>query len=173
MTLLATTRIVEIVRSLRNFARLDEAEKKQVDIHEGIESTLTLLHHELKQRVDVVRDYGELPEIECYPNQLNQVLMNLLTNALQAIEGPGTITIRTRCAGERVEVAISDTGSGISEEARQRIFDPGFTTKGVGVGTGLGLSIAYRIVQKHAGELRVESEVGAGSTFTVSLPLRL
>jgi two-component system NtrC family sensor kinase len=167
----ACERIVRIVRSLRNFARLDEAERKQVNIHEGLDSTLTLVHHELKNRIEVVRDYGEIPEIDCFPNQLNQVFMNMLVNAAQAIEGEGKVTITTKKDGDWVSVAFADTGVGISQENLQKIFDPGFTTKGVGVGSGLGLAICYKIVKEHGGKIDVESEVGRGTIFTITLPI--
>jgi signal transduction histidine kinase len=167
----ACDRIVRIVRSLRNFARLDESERKKVDIHEGLESTLTLVHHELKNRIEVARDYGDLPEIECSPNQLNQVFMNMLVNASQAIKGKGTITIRTHTEGDHVTIAFIDTGIGIRPENLDKIFDPGFTTKGVGVGSGLGLPICYKIVKEHGGRIDVESEFGRGTTFKVTLPI--
>ena len=166
----ACERIVKIVRSLRNFARLDEAERKPADLHEGIESTLTLVHHEIKNRIEVVRDYGDIPEVECFPDQLNQVFMNILVNAAHAIEGTGKITIRTRTDGENVALGFSDTGRGISPQNLSKIFDPGFTTKGVGVGSGLGLPICYRIVKEHGGRIDVQSEPGQGTTFTVTLP---
>ncbi len=166
----ACERIVKIVKSLRNFARLDEAERKPADLHEGIESTLTLVHHELKNRIEIVRDYGDIPEVECFPDQLNQVFMNILVNAAHAIEGNGKITIRTRTDGENVTLGFSDTGRGISPENLPKIFDPGFTTKGVGVGSGLGLPICYRIVKEHGGRIDVQSELGKGTTFTVTLP---
>lgn len=171
VTSMAGRRISQIVKSLKNFARLDEAEYQKVDVHQGIDTTLTLLHHELKNRIEVVKEYGDLPLVNCYPNQLNQVFMNLLINAAQAIPGEGQITIKTRAAGEFVEIAISDNGRGISETNLERIFDPGFTTKGVGVGTGLGLSISYNIVKKHDGDILVSSKVGGGSTFTIRLPV--
>ncbi len=170
-TVTAAERIVGIVKSLRSFARLDEAEFKKVDIHEGLESTLTIRHHELKNRVEVVRDFGDLPQVECFPNQLNQVFLNILVNAAQAIGAKGTITIRTRQEGDRAVVEISDTGKGIAPEHLAQIFDPGFTTKGVGVGTGLGLSITYRIIGDHSGRIDVASEVGKGTTFTIRLPI--
>ena len=171
---LATERIIGIVRSLRNFARLDEAERKTTDLHEGLESTLALMQHELTQRVEVVRQYGDLPDVECYPNLLNQVFMNLLENAIPAIDGPGTITISTCTTGDdAVELTVSDTGVGIPAEDLDHVFDPGFTTKGVGVGTGLGLSIAYRIIQEHGGRIQVRSHEGQGTTFTITLPRRL
>jgi two-component system, NtrC family, sensor kinase len=171
----ACRRIGEIVRSLRNFARLDEAERKPADLHQGIESTLTLAAHLLKNRITVRREYGELPQVDCHPNQLNQVFLNILVNAAQAIDGQGEITIRTRFVpgpgrGSAI-VEISDTGSGIAPENLGKIFNPGFTTKGVGVGTGLGLAICYRIVQDHQGKVEVESTVGRGTTFRITLPV--
>lgn len=169
----AIHRITGIVGSLRRFARLDQAEVDSVDIHDGLDSTLTLLEHALKGRVTVVKDYGKLPDVECYPNQLNQVFMNLLMNASQAIEDKGTVTLTTRISGNEVIVTFHDTGKGIARHNLHRIFDPGFTTKGVGVGTGLGLSIVHRIVEQHHGRLEVESEEGRGATFRLFLPLKL
>ncbi|MBD3401853.1 hypothetical protein GF420_03080 [candidate division GN15 bacterium] len=163
-------RVTTIVRRLRSFARLDEAELKTVDIHEGIEDTLTLIHHEIKHHITIDRRYGTLPEIACYPGQLNQVFLNLLNNARQAITGEGTITIQTSHSDGWVIIKISDTGSGIAPEHVKRIFDPGFTTKGVGVGTGLGLSICYQIIRQHRGDISVDSTVGEGTTFTIRLP---
>jgi signal transduction histidine kinase len=163
-------RVTKIVRSLRNFARLDEAELQEADIHEGIDSTLTLVHHELKHNVEVVKEYGDIPRIRCYPNQLNQVFMNLFVNAAHAIEGKGTLRITTSADDKNVFIKIVDTGRGIPPENIEKIFDPGFTTKGSGVGTGLGLSISYNIIQKHGGILRVDSEVGRGTAFEISLP---
>jgi signal transduction histidine kinase len=171
---IACDRIINIIRSLRNFARLDEAERRRVNIHEGLDSSLILVHHQLKNRIEIVRDYGDLPEIECFPNQLNQVFMNLLVNAAQAIPGRGTLTIKTLALGtSEVQVKISDTGVGIPRENMRKIFDPGFTTKGVGVGTGLGLSICFKIIQDHRGRIAVESEVGRGTTFTITLPVSI
>jgi two-component system NtrC family sensor kinase len=168
----ASERIVTIVRSLKNFARLDEAEFMRADLREGLESTLALVQHELKNRAEVREEYGEVPPIACYPNQLNQVFMNLLVNAAQAIDGKGTVAVRTFVDGEYACVQIADTGRGIAPEHLERIFDPGFTTKGVGVGTGLGLSISYNIVQQHDGEILVDSAPGKGTTFTIRLPIR-
>jgi two-component system NtrC family sensor kinase len=156
---------------LRNFARLDEAERKKVDLHEGLESTLTLARHQLENRIQVVRDYGDLPEIDCFANQLNQVFMNLLMNAAEAIEAKGTITISTRAHGDAVTVAFSDTGTGIPAEMLPKVFDPGFTTKGVRVGCGLGLAICYKIVTEHGGRVEVQSQMGQGTTFTLYLPV--
>ena len=167
----ASKRINEIVRSLRNFARLDEAERKPADLREGLESTLTLVAHLLKNRIAVRREYGQLPLVTCYPNQLNQVFLNILVNAAQAIEGAGTITIRTRTRNGAAVVEISDTGCGIPPENLHRIFDPGFTTKGVGVGAGLGLAISYRIVANHQGTIEVDSLVGKGTTFRIVVPV--
>lgn len=169
---IACDRIINIIRSLKNFARLDEAERKRVNIHEGIESSLVLVHHQLKNRIQVLKDYGTLPEILCFPNQLNQVFMNILVNAEQAMPDKGTLTIKTCQEGDDIVVRISDTGLGIAKENLKKIFDPGFTTKGVGVGTGLGLSICYKIIQDHRGRIAVESEVGKGTTFTIMLPVQ-
>ena len=167
----AAKRVSTIVKSLKNFARLDEAEFQRANVHEGVDSTLTLVKHLLKGRIEVARDYGELPDLLVYPNQLNQVFMNLIVNAVDAIEGEGKITIATQIDGEYAYVRITDTGKGIPPDNLARVFDPGFTTKGVGVGTGLGLSISYNIIEKHNGKLGVESEPGRGTTFTVALPL--
>ena len=170
----ACGRIDTIVRSLRNFARLDEAERKPADLHEGLDSTLTLTAHLMRERVAVVREYGTLPPIDCYPNQLNQVFLNILVNAAQAIDGKGEVTLRTRVlAGPPPQacVEISDSGSGIPPEVMKRIFDPGFTTKGVGVGTGLGLAISYRIIANHKGRIEVDSTPGKGTTFRILLPI--
>ncbi len=136
-------RISTIIRSLKTFARLDEAELDKADIHEGLDSTLTLLQHELKNKAEVKRNYGDIPPIYCYPQELNQVFMNLLSNAVQAIEKKGTIRIKTSTDAANVYVKITDTGRGIPPEKLNKIFDPGFTTKGVGIGTGLGLSISH------------------------------
>ncbi len=169
---LACERIVSIVGSLRNFARLDEADLQIANLHLGLDSTLTLVHHEIKNRIEVIREYGDIPPMRCHPNQINQVFMNLLVNASQAIPDKGQIRIRTLRDGDKVKVRISDSGVGIPPEHLPKIFDPGFTTKGVGVGTGLGLSICFKIAQDHGGGIEVESEVGRGSTFTIWLPIR-
>jgi len=167
----ASERVAEIVFSLKNFARLDEAEFQLVNIHEGIDTTLTLVEHELKNRIEVIKEYGEIPRIHCYPNQLNQVFMNMLVNAAHAIEDKGTIRIKTYSRNGFLYVEVSDSGKGISKRNLDRIFDPGFTTKSMGVGTGLGLSISYNIIQKHNGEIKVESREGKGTTFTIVLPV--
>jgi signal transduction histidine kinase len=170
LTLTASGRIAEIVKSLKSFARLDEAEFQDADVHEGLESTLSLLHHELKNRIEVRKNYGDIPKIPCYPNQLNQVFMNVLSNAGQAIIDRGVITITTKRHGDNAVITISDDGCGIDTDTLDRIFDPGFTTKGVGVGTGLGLSITYNIIKRHNGDIAVESEPGRGTTVTITLP---
>jgi len=166
-------RVTNIVRRLRSFARLDEAELKTVDIHEGLEDTLMIVHHEIKHNITVIKNYGQIPPVTCYPGLLNQVFLNILINAKQAIQGKGEITITTYQKDNKVHIEIKDTGKGIAKEHLSKIFDPGFTTKGVGVGTGLGLSICYQIMQDHKGKILVESEVGTGSTFTVVFPMNL
>ena len=166
-------RVTEIVRSLRSFARLDEAEMKRADLHECIDNTITLVHHEIKNRIRVEKRYGDIPEIVCFPSRLSQVFLNLLVNAAHAVEGEGSIHITTHVDGGNVVVAIEDDGSGIDPENLRRIFDPGFTTKGVGVGTGLGLSICYQIVKDHRGRIEVDSQAGRGTIFKVYLPLDL
>jgi two-component system NtrC family sensor kinase len=144
---------------------------KEVDIHEGIEDTLTIVHHELKNKATVERNFGDIPPISCYPSQLNQVFLNLLMNAVQAIEGVGKITITTFQKNNQVYIQFEDDGVGIPEEALERIFVPGYTTKDRGAGTGLGLSICHQIIKDHNGDILVESEVGKGTTFTVVLPM--
>jgi signal transduction histidine kinase len=171
VSLMAGERITKIVKTLKNFARLDEAEFQLSDIHKGIEDTLVLLHHELKYRIDVKKEFGEIPEIDCSPNQLNQVFMNILMNAIQSIEDKGEIIIRTFSDPVNVYTEISDSGKGISEKDLRKIFDPGFTTKSSGVGTGLGLSIVYNIIEAHKGKISVESEVGKGTKFSIQIPI--
>ncbi|MGH8016626.1 MAG: sensor histidine kinase, partial [Candidatus Zixiibacteriota bacterium] len=166
-------RVGTIVKRLRSFARLDEAELKTADIHQGIDDTLTLAHHELKHNIEVLKEFGKVEPIPCFPGQLNQVFLNLIVNARQAIKGKGRITIKTHSDGKIVLIEIGDTGVGIPKENIARVFDPGFTTKGVGVGTGLGLSICYQIIKRHRGDITVKSEVGKGSTFTIILPTNL
>lgn len=168
-----TDRVTTIVRRLRSFARLDEAELKKVDIHEGLEDTLTLIHHEIKHGIELRREYGDVPVVACYPGRLNQVFLNLLINAKQAISGKGVITVRTFTRNGQVVIEFEDTGVGITEANLKRIFDPGFTTKGVGVGTGLGLSICYQIMQEHCGEILVESTLGKGTKFSLMFPMDL
>ncbi len=165
-------RVKQVVQNLRNFSRLDEAEFKAVDLHEGLDSTLMLLQNEMKNRITVHRQYGSLPKVHCHPGHLNQVFMNLLLNAVQAIEGQGNIWIRTEQQGEEVLIEIRDDGRGIPPEIVTKIFDPFFTTKPVGQGTGLGLSISYNIIKEHGGRIEVESQPGAGTTFRIYLPIQ-
>ncbi|MEO8673421.1 MAG: two-component regulator propeller domain-containing protein [Tahibacter sp.] len=165
------TRVKKIVQDLKDFSHLDKAEWERVDVHQALDSTLNVVAHELKYKADVVKNYGDLPPIECLPFQIKQVFMNLLVNATQAIEGRGTVSIQTGCDTDSVWIAISDTGKGIEPANLHRIFEPFFTTKPVGVGTGLGLSVSYGIVQKHGGSIEVISQPGLGSTFTLRLPI--
>src|SRR5258708_19860958 len=163
-------RIRDVVQNLRLFSRLDEAEVKKVDLNEGIESTLRLLSEYYRSgRIGLIRDYGEIPPVNCYAAQLNQVWMNLLANAAQAVgNDAGEVRITTRCEGRTVLVSVSDSGPGISTEQMKKIFDPFFTTKPVGEGTGLGLSISHGIIERHGGKIEVESGRGNGTTFTIS-----
>ncbi|MDO8991130.1 MAG: PAS domain S-box protein [Sideroxyarcus sp.] len=166
-------RVKKIVQDLKDFSHADRQDKWQMDdIHQGLESTLSVVWNELKYKCTVVREYGELPLVECILPQLNQVFMNLLVNASQSIAEQGTITLRSGTQGERVWVEVADTGSGIPPEIVPRLFEPFFTTKPVGQGTGLGLSVSYSIVQKHHGEITVSSTQGVGSTFRIWLPVR-
>lgn len=165
-------RVRKIVLDLRNFSRIDPKQAwEMADLKEGLESTLNMVFNEIKYKADVVKEYGELPPVECVPSQINQVFMNLLVNAAQAMDGSkrGTIFLRTGVEGDRVWVEVADTGSGIPPENLKRIFDPFFTTKPVGKGTGLGLSLSYGIVKKHGGTIDVRSTPGQGTTFRVTL----
>jgi signal transduction histidine kinase len=164
-------RTTTLVKNLRTFSRLDLAELSRVNVHEALESALSLLKGRLS-RIRVVKDYGEIPPVECLGSQLNQVFMNLLSNAVDAVGESGTITIRTRPQGEgRVAIEIEDDGCGIEPEHLGRIFEPFFTTKAVGQGTGLGLAIIYGVLTRHRAEIRVRSEVGRGACFEVELPV--
>ena len=164
-------RIKNIVKDLKDFSHLDQAELVQADINACIESTLNIVSNELMLKTELKKEFGELPLVACNPGQINQVLSNLLLNAAQAIEQGGEITVKTWAKQDLVYIAISDTGPGIPPEIRSRLFEPFFTTREVGKGAGLGLSIAYDIVKKHGGEITVTSEVGKGSCFTIRLPL--
>lgn len=170
ITLAASERLTRTISSLKSFARIDTATFQQADLHECIESTLTLIEHEIGEQVEVVKAFGEIPRIACFPGELNQVFLNLLTNALQALEGSGRVTVKTYLDQERVHVEIADSGVGIPPEELKSLFDPGFAKGGARVRAGLGLFISYNIVRKHRGEIKVESEVGKGSAFTVVLP---
>jgi signal transduction histidine kinase len=166
-------RVTRIVQDLKDFSRIETEEQWVAEnIHRGIDSTLNVIWNELKYKCEVVREFGELPDIDCLPSQLNQVFMNLLVNAAQSIETRGRITIRTGREGERVWIEVGDTGQGIPPENISHLFDPFFTTKPVGKGTGLGLSVSYNIVEKHHGKIEVQSEIGKGTTFRVWLPIR-
>jgi len=165
-----TARVKKIVRDLKSFSRVDEDEYKAADINECVESTLNIVWNELKYKVEVHKELGDIPMIRCYPQQINQVFMNLLVNAGQAIENHGEITIKTWCDDTMVRIRIADTGCGIPGDKISRIFEPFFTTKEVGKGTGLGLSIVYDIIKKHHGDIDVRSEEGKGTTFEVSIP---
>ncbi|CDG84319.1 ATP-binding protein [Janthinobacterium agaricidamnosum] len=169
-------RVRHIVQDLKDFSRVDASQQwVWADLHQGIDSTLNIVAHETKYKAELVKQYGDIPDIECLPSQLNQVIMNLVVNAAHAISGPrGTITIATGCdlRREHVWLSIQDSGAGIAPENLSRIFDPFFTTKAVGQGTGLGLSLAYGIVQKHCGRIEVDSLPGRGSTFRITLPVR-
>ncbi|TDF34648.1 GHKL domain-containing protein [Alteromonadaceae bacterium M269] len=168
------SRIEDIVKSLKHFSRADTNQWEKTDINQGIEETLKVVAHELKYIAEVEKNFGELPPVECLPMQVNQVLVNLLVNAGQAI-GPdksdGKITITTQHKNQYVAIVISDNGKGINEENLVKIFDPFFTTKAVGQGTGLGLSLSYNIIKKHSGDITVESALGKGTSFTISLPI--
>ncbi len=163
-------RVTRIVQDLKNFSHPDESERQLADLEAGLESTLRVVWNELKYKATVDKEFAGLPQVVCHPFQLNQVFMNLLVNAGQAIEGKGRITVRTGFDDAWVWVEVADTGKGIPPANLARIFDPFFTTKPVGKGTGLGLSMAYGIVKKHGGRIEVESELGLGSTFRVWLP---
>jgi signal transduction histidine kinase len=167
------SRIAAVVKSLKSFALLDQAEVKDVNIHDGIDATLDLLSIYFKDKIKIVREYGTIPTVNCYARDINQVFMNVLTNAIEAIGEKGTITITTSHESDHVSISIADSGRGIAKDNLTRIFDPGYTTRGVGVGTGLGLAIVHSIIETHQGTINVESEVGQGTVFHISLPLKL
>jgi two-component system NtrC family sensor kinase len=169
---IACERISEVVRGLKTFVRVDSSERRKTDLNEQIENTLKLTQGEFKGRIEVETDFGELPPVECHASMLSQVFLNILVNAGQAIEGQGRITVRTRPEGDGVHISIADTGRGIKPEDRPKIFAGGFTTKPVGVGTGLGLSLSKKIVEEtHGGSIDFESEVGVGTTFHIRIPV--
>jgi signal transduction histidine kinase len=167
-------RVRKIVQDLKDFSRIDASQEWQwSNLHDGIDSTLNIVNNEIKYKADLIKEYGAIPDIECLPSQINQVILNLVVNAAHAIQnGRGKIIIRTGSDSERIWFEVIDSGSGIAKENMTRIFDPFFTTKPVGQGTGLGLSLSYGIIQKHRGEIQVNSDVGKGSTFKVVLPIR-
>jgi signal transduction histidine kinase len=168
----AGKRVSKIVNSLKNFALLDEAEYKRVNLHEGIESTLTLLEYELKDRIKVLKEFGDIPEVYCYASQLNQVMLNILKNSSQAIDGEGIIRIKSFVKDKNIVVQISDTGRGIPQDKLEKIFDIGFSARGNRVKMGSGLWTAHNIMHQHGGELLVESDVGKGTSVSVVLPIK-
>ena len=163
-------RVRRIVQDMKDFSHVDGGDLQYADIEAGLNSTLNVVWNEIKYKAEVTKEYGSIPQIECYPSQLNQVFMNLLVNAAHAIEKHGRITLRTGHDEKHVWIEVEDTGTGIPEDRLGRIFEPFFTTKPVGKGTGLGLSLSYGIVQKHGGRFEVKSEVGKGTLFRVVLP---
>lgn len=166
----AVQRINNIVKSLKKFVRLDEADLQEADINKELDLTLDLIRHETKNRIEIIKKYGDIPLIKCYPNMLNQVFMNILVNACQSIKKEGQIIIETLFKNKTLIVKIKDSGKGIKPEEIDKIFTAGYTTKGVGVGTGLGLAISDKIIQKHSGTISVSSELGVGSEFTITIP---
>jgi two-component system, NtrC family, sensor kinase len=170
---IACERIRSVIRGLKSFVRTDGQERRSVDLNQQLRDTVKLTNAEFRRRISVEMDLGELPEVECYPQMLNQVFLNLLVNAGQAIQGEGVISLRTRAEGDVVHIAIADTGCGMTEEQQAKAFDAGYTTKPVGEGTGLGLSIAREIiVDRHGGTIDLESRPGVGTTFHIRIPVR-
>jgi two-component system, NtrC family, sensor kinase len=167
------SRVKQIVNDLKDFSHFEEIEWQWTDLHKGIDSTLNIVNNELKYKADIVKEYGDIPVVECIPSQINQIIMNLCVNASHAIEERGIITIRTSQPDENhVLIQVSDTGKGINEENLKKIFNPFFTTKPIGQGTGLGLSLAITIIETHRGKISADSEVGKGTTFNVLLPIK-
>jgi len=163
-------RVKKIVQDLKDFSHVDNNEWQDADLHAGLDSTLNIVHNEIKYKAEVVKEYGRLPTVQCVISQINQVFMNILVNAAQAIENKGVITIRTFEQDGLASIEISDNGKGIDPGNIKKIFDPFFTTKPVGKGTGLGLSLTYSIIKKHGGSIDVESQPGKGTTFRILLP---
>jgi len=170
-------RTAEIIRSLKNFSRLDENDTKPVDLNEGISSTLVLVKNTFPDQMQVIREFGNLPLVECLPGKINQVFMNLITNAVHAIKSKepkddkGLLTIKTWEEGSDVKISIKDSGTGMPDEVKQKIFEPFFTTKDVGEGTGLGLSIVFRIIENHGGNIDVITKLNQGTEFIITLPI--
>jgi signal transduction histidine kinase len=171
INLVACGRIIEIIKSLKTFSRIDQSDFQEADINDGIKSVLVLTRNLIKNRITVHEDYGDFPPIRCFPGQLNQVIMNIVVNATQAIEGEGELFIRTYQQDRNVYISIKDTGAGIKPEDISKLYDPGFTTKGVGVGLGLGLYLSYNIMKNHNGDISVSSELGKGAEFTLRIPM--
>ena len=163
--------IANLVKNLKGFARVDRDGMDALDLNECIESALTIAAHQLRDRVEVVKEFAQLPKINGVASQINQVLLNLITNAAQAMEEGGKLTLVSRRSGDQVEIDVTDTGGGIPDNVMPKIFDPFFTTKAVGEGTGLGLSIVHKIVQSHGGSIKVRTAPKKGSTFTISFPV--
>ena len=166
----AISRINNIVKSLKKFVRLDEAELQEANINNELDLTLELIRHETKNKAEIIKNYGNLPMIKCYPNMLNQVFMNVLVNACHSIKTKGSIIITTDYVDNNLIVKIKDTGCGIKQENLEKIFNAGYTTKGAGIGTGLGLAISQKIIQKHKGSITVESTENIGTEFTITIP---
>jgi signal transduction histidine kinase len=165
------TQLASLVQNLKGFSRVDRDGMDSVDLNEGLDSALMIAQHQLRDRVKVVKHLQPLPKVRCMASQMNQVFLNLITNAAQAIEGEGTLTIESKPVGETVEMSFADTGSGITDEVLPKIFDPFFTTKPVGEGTGLGLSIVHKIIKGHNGSVKVRTTPKKGSVFTITLPV--
>ncbi|PXX92496.1 hypothetical protein DIT71_04690 [Marinobacter vulgaris] len=166
-------RVKTIISAMKDFSHIEDEEFKPSDLHRGIETTLNVVNNELKYKATVIRDFGELPEVECISSQINQVVMNLLVNAAHAIEDFGEIVVRTRCDSDWATIEVEDNGKGIARENLHRIFEPFFTTKPVGKGTGLGLSLSFNIIEKHNGSITADqASTGKGTCFRISLPLK-
>jgi signal transduction histidine kinase len=166
-----TERVTKIVADLRAFSRMDQGELAEADLNDEIERTLTLMEPRCKNCIEIDRDFGTLPRVRCHAGQLNQVFLNLLMNACDAIGDRGRISVRTRAADESVRLEFADDGPGIPDEVRDRVFEPFFTTKPIGQGTGLGLSLTHGIIERHGGRIWVESDRGAGTRFVIELPV--
>jgi len=170
-SLIGIQRIQKIVQSLRNFSRLDEAAFKEVDLTEGLSSTVNMVTPMCKEKITIHENYGDIPKIFCHPGEINQVFLNLLTNSIQAIDNEGSISITTSCQNDLLTVKIEDTGVGMDQLTLSKLGEPFFTTKPVGTGVGLGLSVSYGIIQRHQGKIIFESKLGFGTTATIELPV--
>jgi two-component system, NtrC family, sensor kinase len=165
--------INDLVANLKDFSRLDRSRMDWFDVNSGLDGTLTICRNQLKDRIEIIKDYGQVPQIQCAPSQVNQIFLNLITNATQAIgSSEGKVRLTTRATGGEVQIMFEDNGCGMTQEVMDKIYEPFFTTKEVGKGTGLGLSIVFQIIQEHHGRIEVQSEVGKGTRFTVTLPVQ-